>query len=536
MPWDWPKESPYLLNVYARQEVEHVLPEGVSSFDLLQEEDGVRRLLRAIYDALRARRVSYALERPADRPEFQIVRKAGEVLGSDRQGTCLDLALLFSSLCLKYMLCPYVIYLRGHALVAVSLRHTLHDWHKRDERAAFDKVVLDRDEQRAKLLELVAREAYLAVECTGFAYSTKLAELGDLPECLDRCAEGYQTFDAAVAAGRRQLGLPAEECARYAAARPFLYAVDVVKAHYYYQGKPAAEAERLARAAPAAGDAGGLPESYDPLPYLLDRSRQEEALRDAVLVQQETKPGRPLVCVIHGDEYEGHTPFVNRIRDRSLPSILDFWLPEEAESEMVLERRVRLSLAEAAGDDCEGLFWKDLAAAITLDPKSSRDTVVNLVSAQKLAVMLNVTLLSSALAKVPLDRIDRFLRFLDGWPKLSGKGLFLVCLSFKYERKFDRPRWLRYLRPRGLNDELRRYVESLDFSRYPNLHGVLLPELRSIERADAEEAVNHSLVRRSYRGRLSEMDVIDLYNSALCTEQGVPMMTVLDKFSRKRLQ
>src|SRR5262245_29620774 len=44
-----------------------------------------------------------------------------------------------------------------------------------------------------------------------------------------------------------------------------------------------------------------------PLPYLCDRSEQEEELRAALLHHRRDKPQRPMVCLIHGNENEAHT-------------------------------------------------------------------------------------------------------------------------------------------------------------------------------------------------------------------------------------
>lgn len=531
MPLEWAKEDHFGLNRHARQKVRDILPEGVSSFDLRDEEDGKRKLLGAIYEALAAKGVRYEHEPPTNSAEHQWVRTWDEVLDS-RQGTCLDLALLFSSFCVEYNLCPFVIVLEGHALIAVSLMNTLHSWRSRAERNIFDKVVVNREEQKRRLVELIEQGSYLAIECTGFASSMALKERGDSPECLGRGDDGCQTFAAAVEAGERQL---------LDRLRPFLYAIDVGRAHL---ARRPGDADAWTGVDEwHSGDASDDPNS-DPLPYLLDRNEQEESLGDALLSHQETKPRRPLLCIIHGDEYEGHKHFLDRMEKKSLPALLRFWLPEEADGP-VLARDVRLSLTQAGGDNWRDVFWQDIADGLIPEAKRGRgaptqpaagastaDAVVNTISGQRLAIMLRVTLSSSTLSGVPLDRLGRFLEFLNDWPNSSGRALFIVCLNFKYERKFDGWKIL-WLRRQRLNDNLRRYISSLDFTRYTGLYGVCLPELSSITRRDAEDAVNHRLVQRWCRKKLSELDVINLYNSRLCTTDGVPMIILIDEFRKK---
>lgn len=527
MPWDWLKEDAFRLSDYARQEVGDILPLGVSDFDLLQQEDGNRKLLEAIYEALLGWKVQYALEPPAASVRFQKIRTQEEILKPNGKGTCLDLAVLFCSVCLKYNLLPVLIKLEGHALVAVSLNNTMHDWRHRREKLLFDGVLVQGEQQARKLIELVEQRAYLAVDCTGFARSQTLGNIGDTPECVGRRADGTLAFDAAVTAGEQQFALKLK--------RPFCYALDIGTAHYFYELRPYKQAElKDERQFLTIADKQGAPKNFDPLPYLLDRSAQEKALRDAVLFKRAIKPQRPLVCVVHGDEFECHEHFVKRMTDKSLPEILKFWHPEEVEQTPVLQRRVKLSLAKVDSQMWEEVFWGDLAEGITGDRSSPREAIVNMISGQRLAVLLDVTLRSEDLSQVTLDKLDLFFEFWDRWPNLPEKLLLFVCLSFKYERRFEGSRKMFFWKRSGLNDHLRQYVERLNFTPYPNLHGVNLPELRAIPRADAEDVINHDLVKESYN--LTDVDVVSVYNSSLCTPEGcIPMMLLLDRFSQKRI-
>ena len=56
--------------------------------------------------------------------EAQFIRKPNEILSGNKEGTCLDLALLFCGLCLGHKLLPIFVLLENHALVAISLRFT----------------------------------------------------------------------------------------------------------------------------------------------------------------------------------------------------------------------------------------------------------------------------------------------------------------------------------------------------------------------------------------------------------------------------
>src|SRR5215207_4779799 len=205
MPWDWHKIDHFELCYFALQKIEAILPPGLNSLDLLHRADGKRELLKAIYDSLLEMKLAYALEPPSSSQLVQKVRKADEILKSDRRGTCLDLAVLFCSVCLHYDLLPILIRMKGHALVAISRNHTAHDWPHRPEKRLFENVMIEGDENFQKLIDLLKTEAYLAIECTGFAHSQNLSSQGSLPECTGRELNGTMTFARAEKAGLEQL-------------------------------------------------------------------------------------------------------------------------------------------------------------------------------------------------------------------------------------------------------------------------------------------------------------------------------------------
>jgi tetratricopeptide (TPR) repeat protein len=108
-------------------------------------------------------------------------------------------------------------------LAAVSLTHGLRDW--QDPSRPKLQLFLDGPlTEPGPLLELIADEEYLTVECTGFAQSQSLSE--SVPEGVGRTAEGLLPFERAVAAGREQLERPD---------RPFRFALDIAIAHYQWR-------------------------------------------------------------------------------------------------------------------------------------------------------------------------------------------------------------------------------------------------------------------------------------------------------------
>lgn len=523
MPTPWVKIDHCGLCRLVDDEARKKLAPEVNSLDYAQDEDGVRKLVEVLYAAVIAKGVNYALEPIRSTSKVQEIRVAEEILKKG-EGTCLDLSLLFCGLCIGCELMPILVVLDGHALVVVPLNHRLRDWRNRRNRPEsnlFDNVVIYEDKGE-KLRELINSGAYMAVECTGFARGASLASMGDKPECLYRGQGGTMTFDDAVKAGAQQFDP--------AFGRPFKFALDIATWQSHHPSE-AIEDEESAGASHAGGHAPQAEQFSDPLPYLLDRSEQEDALRGALHQHRAlNKLDRPLVCIVHGSEAEYHPAFLDRLEQVSLPGILKLWYPEEAAQIPVARPEgLKLFLAKLTEKNYREVIWAALAKSLVGDKFASPEVVVNRISCEKLAVMLNLQLFSEDLEGGALRGLDLFLDFWNCWEKLSEKLLLLVCLSLRYRDKYESKRKFRILwKTTGLNEEIRRYVTEVDFSKYQNLDGVCLPELEAIEQEDVEEFLKRAPAKRAYK--VGADFVVKMYGET----QGkrIPMLTLLDAFKR----
>lgn len=218
MLWEWPNTDKPGLARFALEQSSKSIELSISRYDQPQDPKGRRWIADNIYSTLQKKGVRYSLEKFNASSATQLIRTPSEIFGQ-KEGTCLDLALLFCGVCLGYELLPLVILIDGHALAAVSLNYDIRtkDALNRAERRYFTNALLTDGEP---LRQLVAGGAYLAVECTGFAETLRLPE--SLPEGVGRNGEGLLSFDRAVAAGAEQLSR---------ADRPFLFGVDIAAAH-----------------------------------------------------------------------------------------------------------------------------------------------------------------------------------------------------------------------------------------------------------------------------------------------------------------
>lgn len=232
MEWKWAKANEKDLAKFVNEKAIELLDKLPieDRLKLVQKPSGRRKLVKAIYETLIKKSIRYDFEKYQPEAETQRIRTPVEILSTPGEGTCLDLALLFCSLCFGYGLLPLLILIEGHALAAVSLKHNRENWNEIvRERTMFDTSKLFQGEANlAELQKLVEDEAYIAVECTGFAHTQSFGNV-EAPEAKGRTSDGMLPFDRAVEAGEEQLNNPH---------RQFQFALDVAAAQYIWRIQP----------------------------------------------------------------------------------------------------------------------------------------------------------------------------------------------------------------------------------------------------------------------------------------------------------
>jgi hypothetical protein len=116
MAWQWSKVDEKGLARFVTPEVVNLVQLPVNRLDLSSAPDGRRQLIEAIYNTVAKQGVRYALEQYHPSAAVQLIRTPAEILQVPREGTCLDLAVLFCGLCLGYELLPLLIVIEGPRL------------------------------------------------------------------------------------------------------------------------------------------------------------------------------------------------------------------------------------------------------------------------------------------------------------------------------------------------------------------------------------------------------------------------------------
>jgi hypothetical protein len=235
------------------------------------------------------------------------------------------------------------------------------------------------------------------------------------------------------------------------------------------------------------------------LPYLPNRHEQEFEFKQAYKSYQEfLNQGlpRPLVCIIHSDEFQTHDMFFERLHKYSVPQLLGldrnqkkiqtYFLPCQ-NSKYGLETQL-----------CEEL------AKNVLDSSYSSLEAINETFCKYPGPIIVCTHLLTEHWQQEGEILKKFLGFWQGWPDLVLGQQLIICLFVKYQKKGRSSAkrlsfsWLwNYLKEilipnyyRRLNTKIYKQLTALstsEFRQFDRIYSIVLPELTGISRMHVEE-------------------------------------------------
>lgn len=250
------------------------------------------------------------------------------------------------------------------------------------------------------------------------------------------------------------------------------------------------------------------------LPYMCNRSDQETELGKALLRHQATMVRRPFVFVIHGDEKECHSEFLERLRDVTLPRALNLeskglsleWYSLDWPANGVPASRYPTALTS------------ELGAKLGHKRGASVEEIVKHVAAYEKPLLITTHLFNDNFLGGGPELLAAYFKYWDTFPDLPPGRMLISCVCIKHER-FDQKGFFEKWKLQSLNKKLRNYLGSVDFSNYRNLSGVVLSELQAIRRSDVE-TWRHSQAVRAICD-IQEKEIRALYERVeLCTPDG----------------
>ncbi|MFN0088587.1 MAG: TIR domain-containing protein [Blastocatellia bacterium] len=227
------------------------------------------------------------------------------------------------------------------------------------------------------------------------------------------------------------------------------------------------------------GDAGRAMPERPLLPYLCDRSPQEVALSEGLRRHRETRDGRPVALLIHGNEQECHLEFIDRMQSRSIPKFLGL-PPSQAVRRAPKSMRPPLD-ASAAG------YWPMLGEALLDDPSAGPDELRRYLAQHQEPLLITLEMLTGDLDPQGIGLIDAVTAFCEELPDLPPGRALILGVSMKYLRVgklgfFD----FRKRRLSRLNSDVREGINRGRYAQRDRVSIIALPELEPIPRGDVE--------------------------------------------------
>ncbi|MCH7813718.1 MAG: protein kinase [Planctomycetes bacterium] len=256
------------------------------------------------------------------------------------------------------------------------------------------------------------------------------------------------------------------------------------------------------------------------LPYLTDRNDQDHVLRLALREVDANSEQRPLICIIHGDEYQCEDMFLERLKHVTLPRLLKL-RPSETQVQSFF---VRWPGGSGPRDDLGRRILSNVAEAVTDDPDAPIDEVAKVVARRRGVSIIHTHLLTEDWKLAGPQALRAVIEVFSVWPALPRNQHLLACIFVKYQSARSGG-WLARLRgARRLNDHIRRHLANLDDSGPPSARVVVLPELTDVSRQEAEDWARDEA--RSYGfGQDLTHEIRNLYDrlGQSVTRRGLPM-------------
>ena len=256
---------------------------------------------------------------------------------------------------------------------------------------------------------------------------------------------------------------------------------------------------------------GGLPQALmngeravpSLLPYLPNRTDQEFELGRAVQKLMTQTPRRPLVCIVHGDEFQSHDKFLERLRKVSLPRLLRLDLRQTAVKEYHLGWPSSLKNLKTLPDR----LCKNLADTVENYSLATVEQINQTFGKCPGPVVIHLHLLTEDWQRLGSGLLPKILEFWQQWPDLTPDQTLFICIFIKYQikRPTNMHKWWWILRPitmlrrflrcrrchklnLKIDQQLKLLAES-EFREFDRLTGVVLPKLDNLTQGHVEDWV-----------------------------------------------
>lgn len=238
------------------------------------------------------------------------------------------------------------------------------------------------------------------------------------------------------------------------------------------------------------------------LPYLPNRTEQETELHKSLQVFTRKALAHPFVCIVHGDEYQCHDKFLERLQKVSLPNFLGSYPLPVAITEYQLDYPTRSNDLS----DLSDILGRNLSNSLREDANTSLEEINKILGQHINPVIVHTHVLTENWMYSKAEILDKLLEFWQNWPELMPDQRLIVCIFIKYQVKRNRDSgflwpiqlfryaklFFRRRQYQKINRKIHRYLEgnkASNFQKFNRLTCVALPELTDVSRGHVESWV-----------------------------------------------
>jgi hypothetical protein len=258
------------------------------------------------------------------------------------------------------------------------------------------------------------------------------------------------------------------------------------------------------------------------LPYMPDRKQQERELAKAVKKHLDQAHLKPLICILHGDQYQCHVEFLDRLIDSSFFEQAGLCSSDEGIRRKPIEWPNDLDRNKMK--DLEYWLCNDLAKKFLNHNNSTKEEINQFFCQSPSPALINIQLLTENWQKQG-DILNELLSFWHNWPKLTSGNKIIIFLLVKYQtgkksssQKFVFTRFFGFLinyfkckNCQSKNKKIQAELEKLskeNFQQFSGLSGIVLPQLTGIAQSDVYNWVARDDVKKAFGEKIAEDSIM----------------------------
>ncbi|NEO55301.1 MAG: hypothetical protein F6K54_20845 [Okeania sp. SIO3B5] len=229
--------------------------------------------------------------------------------------------------------------------------------------------------------------------------------------------------------------------------------------------------------------------------YLVNRRNQYEKFTEAFKILSNNPDPKPLLCIIHGDQFQCHDTFLESLVKVSLHENIKKYtnITTKVVKKYHLEWPPRMKNIEELKNKLEDNLEKE----VFYDISASKEDINERLSSIG-PVIIHTYLNTTDWQQHKSGIIENFLEFWQNWPKLNPNQYLIICLFIKYQVKQNMGLWKRY-KFWSCNRKIQRSIKDLSlcgFTKFDRIIGVVLPELQGIMQTEVESWARSKKVKK----------------------------------------